>query len=128
MTIRDKFLENEKMKRNEEHKERVEYIKSLGERLNKALLDPKFIKKVTPILEKCGAVQFSDVGCLCQGGACYKQKGFTEYCKEATNFWAKEGVYVKFGVDSGLVVDRDIHFGFGKTYPQVKLYGNVEKA
>lgn len=124
MTIRDKFLENEKMKRDEEHKERIAYIKSLGERINKALLDPKFIKKVTPILEERGAVEFSDAGCLCQGGACYKQEGFTDYCKEAVNFWAKEGVYVKFGIDSGLVIDKETYFGMGNCYPKVELYGN----
>lgn len=124
MTIRDKFLENKKMKRDEEHKERVEYIKSLGERLNKALLDPAFIKKVTPILEERGAVQFSDVGCLCQSGACYKQEGFTEYCKEAVDFWAKEGVHVKFGVESGLLVGNDKYLWIEKAHPKVKLYGN----
>ena len=124
MTIRDKFLENEKMKRDEEHKERIAYIKSLGERINKALLDPKFIKKVTPILEERGAVEFSDAGCLCRGGACSKQIGFTDYCKEAVDFWAKEGVHVKFGINSGLAIDKKTYFGMGNYYPKVKLYGD----
>ena len=64
MTIADKFLEKERFEREQREQERRDYAKNLGERINKALLDPAFIQKVTPILVERGAVRFSDVWCL----------------------------------------------------------------
>lgn len=124
MTIADKFLEKEQFEKEQREQERHDYAKNLGERINKALLDPAFIEKVTPILEERGAVQFSDVGCLCQGGFCSNQKGFTEYCQEAREFWKNEGVNIKFSIKSGLVVaghQADLFFGYN---PKVTLYSN----
>ena len=124
MTIADKFLENKRQEQAQQEQKRREYAKNLGERVNKALLDPAFIQKVTPLLEERGAVQFSDVGCLCQGGFCSNQKGFTAYCQEAVEFWRSEGVKVSFSIKSGLTVDgyrADLFFG---SYPKVTLYSN----
>ena len=70
MTISDKFLEKERFEKEQREQERRDYAKNLGERINKALLDPAFVEKVIPILVERGAVQFSDVGCLGQGGFC----------------------------------------------------------
>lgn len=65
MTNKDKFIAKEKTEQEEREKNRIKYIKNLGEAINEALLNPKFIEKVTPLLEEYGSVQFSDVGCLC---------------------------------------------------------------
>ena len=124
MTIADKFLEKERFEKEQQEQERRDYARNLGERINKALLDPAFIQKVTPILVERGAVQFSDVGCLCQGGFCSNQKGFTEYCQEAREFWKNEGVTIQFSIKSGLVVaghQADLFFGYN---PKVTLYSN----
>ena len=124
MTIADKFLEKERLEKEQREQEKRNYAKNLGERINKALLDPAFIEKVTPLLVERGAVQFSDVGCLCQGGFCSNQKGFTEYCQEAREFWKNEGVDIQFSIKSGLVVaghHADLFFGYN---PKVALYSN----
>lgn len=123
MTNKDKFIAKEKTEQEEREKNRIKYIKNLGEAINEALLNPKFIEKVTPLLEEYGSVQFSDVGCLCQGGACSDQQGFTKYCKEAINFWEKEGVIVKFSISSGLTVKPDVYFNISTCYQKVNLFG-----
>lgn len=43
MTIKDKYLQKQQTEREERENSRLEYVKELGEKLNKALLDPKFI-------------------------------------------------------------------------------------
>ena len=124
MTIQESFLAKEKEEKDRQHQKRVAYARDLGERINKALLDPKFIQKVTPLLKERGAVSFSDVGCLCQGGACSDKQGFTDYCKESIDFWKKEGVRIIFSIDSGLSVkekDTDLDISY---YPKVNLYSN----
>lgn len=124
MTIQESFLAKEKEERDRQHQQRVAYARDLGERINKALLDPKFIQKVTPLLKERGAVSFSDVGCLCQGGACSDKQGFTDYCKESIDFWKKEGVHIIFSIKSGLSVkEKGTNLGSGY-YPKVKLYNN----
>lgn len=103
-TIRERFLKTQEEEREREIREQQEYARKLGERLNAALLDPEFIERATKILEKVGAVGFNDVGCLCQGGDCSRQKGFTEYIKEAEKFWGEQGVEIRFSIMSGLCV------------------------
>lgn len=80
------------------------------------------------MLEKHGLVRFSDVGCLCQGGFCEKQKGFTEYCQEAIEYWKTEGVDVKFSIISGLMVQGPSGRAFGYfekyTEPSTTLWSN----
>ena len=115
MTIADKFLEKEKKEKEQQDQIRLNYAKNLGLRLNEALLDVAFIQKVTPLLEQYGAVQFSDVGCLCQEGCCS--------AKEAIDFWNKEGVHVKLGITSGLSVKPNPDFLF-RSYPNVTVYSN----
>lgn len=124
MTIQESFLAKEKEERDRQHQKRIAYARTLGENINKALLEPKFIQKVTPLLKEHGRVSFSDVGCLCQSGVCSDQQGFTDYCKKAIDFWEKEGVYVIFSIESGLSVKResaDLDLSY---YPNVKLYSN----
>ena len=124
MTIAGKFLEKEQLKQEQQEQKRRDSARNLGERINRALLDPAFIEKVTPILVERGAVQFSDVGCLCQGGFCSNQKGFTAYCQEAIDFWKNEGVAIQFSIKSGLVVaghHADLFFGHN---PKVTLFSN----
>lgn len=123
MTIADKFLEKEKKEKEQQDQIRLNYAKNLGLRLNEALLDIHFIQKVTPLLEQYGAVQFSDVGCLCQEGCCSAKKGFPTYCQEAIDFWNKEGVHVKLGISSGLSVKPNPDFLF-RSYPNVTVYSN----
>ena len=101
-TIRERFLKTQEEEKERKIREQQEYAKKLGEDLNAALLDPKFIERATKILEEKGAVGFNDVGCLCQGGACERQKGFTKYTKEAEKFWKEQGVRVSFSISSGL--------------------------
>ena len=124
MTIKDEFLAKEKAKQEQQKQDRLDYAKNLGEQINQALLDPKFIEKVTPLLKEKGAVQFSDVGCLCQGGYCSKQQGFTKYCQEAIDFWKQEGVMVKFSMGSGLTVKPNVYFSISTWYPKVTLFSN----
>ena len=62
MTNKDKFVEKVKIEQEEHEKNRIKYIKNLGETINEALLNPKFIEKVTPLLKEYGSVQFSDGG------------------------------------------------------------------
>lgn len=124
MTIADKFLENKRQEQEQQEQKRRDSARNLGERINKALLDPAFIEKVTPILVERGAVQFSNVGCLCQSGFCSDQKGFVAYCQEAIDFWKNEGVDIQFSIKSGLVVAghrADLFFGY---HPKVTLYSN----
>ena len=124
MTIAGKFLEKEQLKQEQQEQKRRDSARNLGERINRALLDPAFIEKVTPILVERGAVQFSDVGCLCQGGFCSNQKGFTAYCQEAIDFWKNEGVAIQFSIKSGLVVaghHADLFFGYNS---KVTLFSN----
>ena len=124
MTIADKFLENKRQEQEQQEQKRRDSARNLGERINKALLDPAFIEKVTPILVERGAVQFSDVGCLCQSGFCSDQKGFVVYSQEAIDFWKNEGVDIQFSIKSGLVVAghrADLFFGY---HPKVTLYSN----
>ena len=124
MTIADKFLENKRQEQEQQEQKRRDSVRNLGERINKALLDPAFIEKVTPILVERGAVQFSDVGCLCQSGFCSDQKGFTAHCQEAIDFWKNEGINIQFSIKSGLVVaarHADIFFGYN---PKVTLFSN----
>lgn len=123
MTIADKFLEKERIKKEQKELTRLNYAKNLGERINKALLNPAFIQKVTPLLEQYGAVQFSDVGCLCQEGCCSAKKGFPTYCQEAIDFWNKEGIHVKLGVSSGLSVKPNPDF-LCRSYPNITIYTN----
>lgn len=92
MTIQETFLKKEQQKQEEKQKQAQTYVKELGEKINNALLNPKFIKKVTPLLEEKGEVRFSDAGCLCQGGFCSHQKGFTDFCQEAIVFFGKKKV------------------------------------
>ena len=124
MTIADKFLEKEQLKQEQQEQKRRDSARNLGERINRALLDPAFIEKVTPILVERGAVGFSDVGCLCQSGFCSDQKGFVAYCQEAIDFWKNEGVDIQFSIKSGLVVAghrAGLFFGY---HPKVTLYSN----
>ena len=124
MTIKDKYLQKQQAKQEERKQSQHEYVKELGEKLNKALLDPKFIQKATPLLEKHGRVRFSDVGCLCQGGFCEKQKGFTKYCQEAIDYWKSEGVDVKFSITSGLMVLGVGGYFERYTEPSTTLWSN----
>ena len=86
MTIADKFLEKEKKEKEQQDQIRLNYAKNLGLRLNEALLDVAFIQKVTPLLEQYGAVQFSDVGCLCQEGCCSAKKRFSNLLSRSYRF------------------------------------------
>lgn len=124
MTIAGKFLEKEQLKQEQQEQKRRDSARNLGERINRALLDPAFVQKVIPILVERGAVGFSDVGCLCQSGFCSDQKGFTAYCQEAIDFWKNEGVGIQFSIKSGLVVaghHADLFFGYN---PKVTLFSN----
>lgn len=124
MTIADKFLEKERFEKEQQEQKRRDSARNLGERINRALLDPAFVQKVTPILVERGAVQFSDVGCLCQSGFCSDQKGFAAYCQEAIDFWKNEGINIQFSIKSGLVVAGhhvDLFFGYN---PKVTLFSN----
>lgn len=123
MTIQETFLKKEQKAQEQQQKQAQTYVRELGEKINNALLDPKFIKKVTPLLEEKGEVQFSDAGCLCQGGFCSHQKGFTDFCQEAIVFWKKEGVIVRFGITSGLSVKQNPPY-IEDYAPKVKLYDN----
>ena len=96
-TIRERYLESQEKEKEWMIRWQKEYDKKLGEGLNAALLNPKFIERATKILEEKGAVGFNDVEYL-------SRRGFIEYIKEAEKFWKEQGVRVSFSINSGLYV------------------------
>ena len=96
-TIRERYLESQEKEKEWMIRWQKEYDKKLGEGLNAALLNPKFIERATKILEEKGAVGFNDVEYL-------SRRGFIEYIKEAEKFWEEQGVKVSFSINSGLYV------------------------
>ena len=75
----------------------------------------------TKELIEYGAIQLTGVGCLCQGGGCSDQKGFTNYVTKAFDYWNKQGVVVQLGIDSHLYI-KDVP-GERLIYPRkVRLY------
>lgn len=123
MTIKEQFLKNLENQETEKELRRKAYAKQLGEKINAALLDPEFIERATKALIEHGVIELTDVGCLCQGGGCSDQKGFTNYVTEAFDYWAEQDIVVQFGIDSylyvkGAPIDR-------VQYPRkVRLYNN----
>ena len=110
MTIKDQFLKNLENQKSEKDLKKKEYAKSLGRKINAALLDPEFIDRA-----------ITDVGCLCQDQCCSDQKGFTNYVIGAINYWRKENIIIKFGIDSYLHVE-DVPME-NLIYPKkIKLY------
>lgn len=105
MSIKEQFLKNLENQETEKELRRKAYAKQLGEKINAALLNPEFIDRATKALIEHGAIELTDVGCLCQGGGCSDQKGFTNYVIEAINYWHKENVIIKFGINSYLHVE-----------------------
>ena len=123
MTIKEQFLKNLENQETEKGLRQKSYAKQLGEKINAALLDPEFIERATKNLIEHGAIELTDVGCLCQGGGCSDQKGFTNYVTEAINYWCKENVIIKFGINSYLHVE-DVPIE-NLMYPRrIKLYNN----
>lgn len=121
MTIKEQFLKNLENQETEKELKRKAYAKQLGEKINAALLDPEFIERATKALIEHGAIELTDVGCLCQSGGCSDQKGFTNYVTEAFDYWAKQDVTIQFGIDSYLYVKGAP--GERLMYPRrIKLY------
>ena len=94
MTIKDKFLKKEETERNEREKSRLKFVEDLGRKLNAALLDPKFIQKVTLLLEEHGHLRFT------------------------------EGVDVCFDITSGLEVQGSGKYVSRDSYPSTTLLSN----
>lgn len=105
MTIKEQFLKNLENQETEKELRQKAYAKQLGEKINAALLDPGFIDRATKALIEHGAIELTDVGCLCQGGGCSDQKGFTNYVTEAFDYWGEQDVVVQFGINSYLYVE-----------------------
>lgn len=105
MTIKEQFLKNLENQETEKELRQKAYAKQLGEKINVALLDPEFIKRATKALIEHGAIELTDVGCLCQSGGCSDQKGFTNYVTEAFDYWDEQDVVVQFGINSYLYVE-----------------------
>lgn len=105
MTIKEQFLKNLETQETEKGLRKKAYAKQLGEKINAALLDPGFIDRATKALIEHGAIELTDVGCLCQGGRCSDQKGFTNYVTEAFDYWGEQDVVVQFGINSYLYVE-----------------------
>lgn len=105
MTIKEQFLKNLENQETEKELKRKTYAKQLGEKINAALLDPEFIERATKDLIEHGAIELTDVGCLCQGGGCSDQKGFTNYVTEAFEYWNEQDVVIQFGINSYLYVE-----------------------
>lgn len=123
MTIKEQFLKNLENQETEKELKRKTYAKQLDEKINAALLDPEFIEQATKALIEHGAIQLTDIGCKCQAGGCSDQKGFTNYVKEAFNYWNEQDVIVQFGIDSYLYVKGTP--GERLIYPRkIRLYNN----
>ena len=105
MAIKEQFLKNLENQKTEKQLRQKAYAKQLGEIINTALLDPEFIERATKALIEHGAIELTDVGCLCQDGGCSDQKGFTNYVTEAFDYWDKQDVVVQFGINSYLYVE-----------------------
>lgn len=123
MTIKEQFLKNLENQETEKELRRKAYAKQLGEKINAALLDPEFIDRATKALIEHGAIELTDVRCLCQGGGCSDQKGFTNYVTEAFNYWDEQDVVVQFGINSYLYVE-DAPIDRVQYPRRIKLYNN----
>ena len=123
MTIKEQFLKNLENQETEKELRRKTYAKQLGEKINAALLDPEFIERATKGLIEHGAIELTDVGCLCQDGGCSDQKGFTNYVTEAFDYWNEQDVVVQFGIDSYLYVE-DAPIDRVQYPRKVRLYNN----
>lgn len=123
MTIKAQFLKNLENQETEKELRQKEYAKQLGEKINAALLDPEFIERATKALIEHGAIELTDVGCLCQGSGCSDQKGFTNYVTEAFNYWNEQDVVVQFGINSYLYVE-DAPIDRVQYPRRIKLYNN----
>ena len=123
MTIKEQFLKNLENQETEKQLKQKSYAKQLGEKINAALLDPEFIERATKNLIEHGAIELTDIGCLCQGGGCSDQKGFTNYVTEAFDYWHNENVIIKFGINSKLYIEGVPVENL--MYPRrIKLYNN----
>lgn len=123
MTIKEQFLKNLENQETEKELRRKAYSKQLGEKINAALLDPEFIERATKALIEHGAIELTDVGCLCQGGGCSDQKGFTNYVTEAFDYWNEQDVVVQFRINSYLYVE-DAPIDRVQYPRRIKLYNN----
>lgn len=121
MTIKEQFLKNLENQETEKELRRKAYAKQLGEKINAALLDPEFIERATKDLIEHGVIELTDVGCLCQGGGCSDQKGFTNYVTDAFEYWNEQDVVIQFGINSYLYVE-DAPIDRVKYPRKVRLY------
>ena len=100
MTIAEMYKQKEEIRKNEirknEANKRIELANSIEEKLFK---NEKAIQEVVKTLMDYGKVTVTGLGCLCQGGFCRWQKGFTNYLKKYENEWAEEGIEIRYGID-----------------------------
>ena len=100
MTIAEKFKQKEKLQKikrlNNEANKRKELASTIE---NKVFKNKKIINKITELLIDSGQITVTGLGCLCQGGFCSWQKGFTEYLTQYEKEWAEEGIEIRYGID-----------------------------
>ena len=102
MTIAEKFKQKEKLQKMERLNNEANRRKTLASTIeNKVFKNKKVINKITELLIDSGQVTVTGLGCLCQGGLCSWQKGFTEYLTQYEKEWNKEGIEVRYCI-SGL--------------------------
>ena len=100
MTIAEKFKEKEKLQKMNRLNNEANKRKTLASTIeNKVFKNKEIINKITELLIDYGQVTVTGLGCLCQGGLCSWQKGFTEYLTQYEKEWNKEGIEVRYGID-----------------------------
>ena len=100
MTIAEKFKQKEKLQKMNRLNNEANKRKTLASTIeNKVFKNKKIINKITELLIDYGKVTVTGLGCLCQGGLCSWQKGFTEYLTQYKKEWSEEGIEVRYGID-----------------------------
>ena len=100
MTIAEKFKQKEKLRKTEKLNNEANKRKMLASTIeDNVFKNKKIINKITELLIDYGQVTVTGLGCLCQGGFCSWQKGFTEYLTQYEKEWNKEGIEVRYGID-----------------------------
>ena len=100
MNIAEMFKQKEEVKKKEKmNNEMNKRIKLANSIENKLFKNKKVIQEVVKALVDFGQVTVTGLGCLCQGGLCSWQKGFTDHLKKYEEEWAKEGIEIRYGID-----------------------------
>lgn len=78
----------------------------------KAFQNKEMIEDITQLLIKNGSVTVKGFGCLCQGGMCSWQKGFTDYLETLYKEWEIKGVSIRYGIPGVTLSVNNVYPGY----------------